>query len=304
MGRPGCPADRPALDACDLMKSTESNADYTTHFYFLDGIIIFSFIFTFAPTFNRLIQYGWRNADYSHAYFVLPISLSIVAWRWKELERNDAHLGQSTGWLMLLAGLLAYIFGSRNEFMFLESLGFCLTVWAVFQLRFTTASVRKKIFPLTYLLFLVPPPTIVLDTLTLPLKKISTAGSALMLKAFHLPVEAHGAILQVGTYKLFVADACSGLRFVVTLLALGLVYLYFQKLSLKTKSWLVVAIIILAVISNIVRITLTGLLAYWGGIKLAEGFFHEFSGVVIFVLTSIGLAGLTEWMIKKERRNE
>jgi len=171
-------------------------------------------------------------------------------------------------------------------------------MWGVFRLRLTKESFKHVLFPLAYLLFLIPPPSIVIDSITFPLKKIASVGSHWVLSSFNLPVELYGVILKVGGHELFIADACSGFRSIVTLLALGAVYVYFQDTA-NWKKWAIFASVVpIAIFANIFRICLTGLIAYKWGPEKAEGFFHDFSGIVLFFITVLCLMGMTNIVCK------
>jgi len=264
-----------------------------------DMIIGIVALLMFTPTFYRLVTLGWKSADYTHAYFILPISLFLIWLRRKDLVKAEG--GNFSGMVLFITGILAYMYSAINAFMFLEATAFVLVMWGVFKLRLTRGSFSFILFPLSYLIFLIPPPGLVIDSLTFPLKIIALNGSHFVLVLFKLPVELYGVILKVGGHELFIADACSGFRSIVTLLALGAVYVYFQNTS-KTNKWvLFVSVVPIAIFANIFRICLTGLIAYKWGSEKAEGFFHDFSGMVLFFVTVLCLMALTGVVCREKR---
>ncbi|MCR4336390.1 MAG: exosortase/archaeosortase family protein [Candidatus Omnitrophica bacterium] len=268
-------------------------------FRLLDVLIGIALVTMFSATFYRLMIYGWKSADYTHAYFILPISLFLIWSKRKALVK--AQGANLSGSLIFILGILAYLFSVLNEFMFLEAASFVLMMWGIFRLRLTKESFKHLLFPLAYLIFLIPPPGLVIDSLTFPLKKIASVGSHWVLSLFHMPVELYGVILKVGGHELFIADACSGFRSIVTLLALGAVYVYFQDTS-NMKKWVIfISVVPIAIFANIFRICLTGLIAYKWGAQKAEGFFHEFSGMVLFLIAVLCLMGLTG-VVCRERK--
>ena len=271
-----------------------------------DIIIGIAALLMFVPTFYRLVTLGWKSADYTHAYFILPISLLLMWGKRKELHASGdspqkAGTVPISGWVVFGVGILAYMYSSVNNFMFLEATSFVLVMWGIFKLRLTKESFAKVLFPLAYLVFLIPPPSIVIDSITFPLKKIASIGSYWVLVFFKLPVELYGVILKVGDHELFIADACSGFRSIVTLLALGAVYVYFQSTSAFKKWMIFLSVVPIAIVANISRICLTGLISYKLGLELAEGFFHEFSGGVMFFITVLGLMGVTSLVCREKR---
>jgi exosortase len=257
-----------------------------------DYIILLGTIIMFTRTFFRLITVGWKNADYTHAYFILPICIWLVLRR-KDVLQKSSRINLAGGILFFLS-IACYAFSVLNEFMFLEAFSFVLMMWAIFKIRFTKDSFHKLLFPMTYLLFLIPPPLIAIDAISMPLKSISTVGAYFMLKSFHFPVAIFGVILNVGGKELFIADACSGFRSITTLLALSAIYAYMSNISLL-KKWIVfLSVIPFGILGNMVRISTTGLMAYYFGSELAEGFFHGLSGVIVFIVAIFGLILLTK----------
>jgi exosortase len=244
----------------------------------------------FFPTFSRLVSYGWAHADFTHAYFVLPVSLGLLWLRRAGLSARPDF--SPAGAALLTLGLAVWMFAAVNGFMFLEAAGFVVTSWGVGRLTLDRASFRKILFPLGYLVFLIPPPRLAIDTITFPLKQAAARGSYFILKAFPFSVELNGVVLRAGGHDLLISDACSGFRSLVTLLCLGAVYIHFHPFSVLKKWTLFLAIIPLAVTANVIRIVLTGALAYYAGPEFAEGFFHDFSGLVLFTLTALGLMAL------------
>lgn len=260
-------------------------------------LLIISIAIMFTPVFYGLATDGWKSADYDHGIFIMPIALWMIWRRKKEIVQREGISVE--GACVFVMGIIMYLYAGLNGFMFLYALSVVMVFWGIFWLKFTVASLKALRFPLSYLMFLVPPPGLAIDTITLPLKKISTIGSYGLLKIFQIPVAVSGAILKVGTYELFIADACSGFRSISTLLALGAVYAYFQNTSLRNKWIIFISVIPLGILGNIIRITLTGMISYFIGTKYAEGFFHEASGGVLFVFTVVGLIGVTELIVKK-----
>ncbi len=249
----------------------------------------------FFPVFYKLAVMGWNQADYTHAYFLVPIFIWLIYRKRDHLRRSDRV--SIAGSLVLAAGIAVYIFSRLNEFMFIEAASCVLLVWGIFLLRYTRASVAAVFFPLAYLIFIIPPPFIVVDGITMPLKTIATHGSYTLLKCVGLPVSLSGAILRVGSYDFFVAEACSGYRSMVTLLALGSLYAYLQKTTMVKKWIIFLSVIPLGIVGNIFRIFVTGCIGHFAGIQYAEGFFHEFSGGVVFLIAIFGLMFITDKLV-------
>ena len=260
-----------------------------------DWLIAASIAIMFAPTFRKLAAYGWRSADYTYAYFILPISLWLLSRM--RLSRSDGL--PAPGVALCVLGFFSYLFGAQNDFMFLEALAFVVMVWGVCRIRLTCASFHRARFPLAYLLFLVPPPILAIDAVTLPLKAMSAWGSYLLLRLCHLPVALHGMMLKVGQHDILISEGCSGFRSMSALLALGAFYAYHQPVPRSAK-WLIgLSVVPLGILGNVVRISLTAVVVHWFGARYGEGVSHTLSGLVLFPFTLAGLMAVTELVSRR-----
>jgi exosortase len=254
-----------------------------------------------ALTFEKLLRYGWASADYTHAYFVIPIWAWLVLRKRASLESTD----EIRPWpaALFLAGLGMYLFGAVNRFLFLEAGGMVALICGLAGLKFTRESVRQVRFALLYLVFLVPPPSLAIDLVTVPLRQLSAQASAALLWMLRVPVEVSGVVLTVGRHELFVNDACSGFRSMVTLLALSSLYAHLQPLTPVGKWLLTLMVIPLAIAGNIVRICLTALIAWLIHPRYAEGLFHTVSGLVVFLVALGGVAMVANFLIRIEEEH-
>lgn len=250
-----------------------------------DVLLIVSAAAMFVPTFRRLAAYGWDAAEYDHAWFILPLFVFFL-WHARGVLARETALPASAVF-SFAAGTALFLFSSINHFVFLEAFSFCLVVWGLLRLKLNAASCRFLSLPMFLLLFIVPPPSLAIDLVTFPLKQVSIVGSKAVLSLAQIPVVSYGVVLQVGTHKMFIADACSGFRSIISLLALATAYLHFQPGSLKKKIWLLLAVVPIGILANIIRLSATGAIAWYFGHEKAEGFFHDFSGAVLFMFAII-----------------
>jgi exosortase len=250
----------------------------------------------FTPTLLKLHQYGWNAADYSHAYLIIPVSGWLI-WRSRSqlAPAESIRAGPSLLFGLSLAG---YASGAVQGFMVFEACLLVLMLWGLFGLRYSRESVERCAFPLAYLLFLIPPPSLAIDLVTVPLRRLCTQGSGALLAGLGLPVDVSGNVLKVGSHELFVSDACSGFRSLTALLALGAVYAYLQPASRGAKWIIFGSVIPLGVAGNILRLGLTGCLAYWFGMPYADGFLHSWSGAVVFLVTIAGLMAVANGLVR------
>ncbi|MBW2130590.1 MAG: EpsI family protein, partial [Deltaproteobacteria bacterium] len=152
-------------------------------------------------------------------------------------------------------------------------------------------------FPLSMLIFMIPLPTLFGSVVGYRLKLLSTRLGESILRLFDIPVFVEGNVIDLGVLKLQVVDACSGLRYILPLLAIGLLFSYFFERSPLRRGLIVISTIPLAVFTNGVRIGFTGILAQCYGLEAASGFFHSFSGWLVFMF-ALGLMFLLHITLK------
>lgn len=253
--------------------------------------LLVSIAFLYKDIFFALVKDWWTDPDLSHG-FVVPVIAAYVVWQRREILAN-LPLKPSWWGLGVMAGavgvLLLGIFGaelflSRSSFIFLlAGLVILLLGWAQF---------RALIFPWAFLFLAVPIPTILMNEITLPMQFVASDLAAALLRLVGVPVLLEGNVIQLPTMSLQVVEACSGIRSLVSLITLAIVYSYLLEQNKVIRVILVVSALPIAIAANGLRIMGTGLAGiYWSPDK-AEGFFHEFSGWVIFVLSLLMLLGL------------
>jgi exosortase len=260
-----------------------------------------SISFLYKDVFFALVRQWWDDPDFSHG-FLVPLIVIYLLWQrrqaveclplqpsWWGLAVVAAALG-----ILLLGVLGAELFISRSSFiLLLAGLVIFFLGWAQF---------RVLIFPWAFLFLMVPIPTILMNQITLPLQFMASNLAATLLRAAGVPVLREGNVIQLPTMSLEVVEACSGIRSLVSLITLAIVYSYFLEKNKAIRVLLVVSAVPIAIAANGLRIMGTGLAGiYWSPDK-AEGFFHDFSGWVIFVLSLLMLSGLHRLMRFGARR--
>jgi len=239
----------------------------------------------YAPVLWRLAQ-QWEG-DMGHGVFV-PVISAYLVWRKREellaVKPAPSWLGLA---VVLYGGLQLYIATLGAE-LFLARTAFIITLVGVVLLLGGPELVRKLAFPLFLLLFMVPIPAVVYNAITFPLQLLASrlAGDALML--LQIPVLREGNILELPEQRLSVVEACSGIRSLLSLSFLCLVYGYFFEKRNWVRVVLFAATVPIAILANASRVTLTGILTEVKP-ELAEGFFHSASGWVIFMVALFAL---------------
>lgn len=251
----------------------------------------------YTPIFPSMVAQWDSDPNYSHGFLVPLISAYFLWQNWAQVKK--ARVRPSILGLPVILGALTLLvvgyagteyFTQRSSFVFLLA-GICIFWygWAVF---------RQLSLPIGYLLFMVPLPYILYDALAFPLKLFVTKCSVWSLKAMGIIVWREGNIIMFPQTVLEVADACSGLRSLVSLLALAVAYAFFSQEGGVRRLLLVCSAIPIAIATNMLRVIVTGVLAQYYGAAAAEGFFHEFAGLAVFALAMVLLV-LTGIVLRK-----
>ena len=186
---------------------------------------------------------------------------------------------------IVLCGILAVIFGVYGAELFLSRVSFVLIVAGMIWTFFGMQVLRAVRFPLAVLLLAIPFPEIIYNQITFPLQLLASRMASSLLPLLGVPVFREGNVIQLPVMKLEVAEACSGIRSLMSLFTLAVFYGYFLEKTTRGRWILALASIPIAVVANALRIVGTGLcVQYWDPSK-GEGFFHEFSGWVMFVIS-------------------
>jgi exosortase len=223
------------------------------------------------------------DPDYSHG-FLIPIIAGYLIWKKKDIFSSLTVRPEIWGLPVLILGLILLIIGKTGGILFTMNLSFLIVLLGALLSLVGRNLTKTILFPLTYLIFMIPLPAVLFNELTFRLRLLGTTLSTKAISLIGIPVLQEGNIIHLSNASLQVVDACSGLRFLITLLALSVLVGYFTQKSTWKRLCLGLLTIPIAIISNAFRITLSGVLAYKYNLDIAEGFFHTYSGVLVFVV--------------------
>lgn len=236
----------------------------------------------YAPVLWRLVRQWDSDPDMGHGFFV-PVVAGFIAW---QKRRELLALKPSPNWwglALVVYGALQLYIATLGAELFLARTAFVISVIGIVLLLGGTEYVRVLAFPLFLLFFMVPIPTVVYNSITFPLQLLASRVSTEALNILQIPVLREGNVLELAQQKLSVVEACSGIRSLLSLTFLSLVYGYFFENKMWMRVVLFLATIPIAIVANASRVTLTGILTEFKP-ELAEGFFHTASGWVIFMV--------------------
>jgi exosortase B len=245
------------------------------------------------PTYVSLANGLWRDEEYAHGPLVLAI-FALLVWRDRgALVAGLPARSPVAGALLLAGGLVLYVAG-RSLGIALFEVGSHLPVLAgVLLLTRGWTGIRRFGFVLVFLAFLVPLPGFVLAAASAPLKEFVSAAVAFLLAALGYPVARDGVTLAVGPHQLLVADACSGMASLTSLLAMVLLYCHLTGGALRARALLLVLCVApVAVAANVLRVLILALVAYHFGDEAAQGAIHQAAGLAVFVAALAMVVGI------------
>ena len=241
----------------------------------------------YAPVIKLLVWQWYNDADYSHG-FIVPLLSAYLLWARRDKLRQIVHKPSAWGMVVVLGSLGLLFLGSLGAENSLSRLSIVVTICGLVVYFAGWAILRAMTFPIAFLLFAIPFPGVVYNEIVFPLQFLASRFATRVLELLGLfPVMREGNVLVLPHMSLEVVEACSGIRSLMSLLALAAGYGYVVERSIAVRWLLIVAMVPLAIISNGTRVMITAIMANYIGPKAAEGFMHEFSGWVIFVVATI-----------------
>jgi exosortase len=252
----------------------------------------------YAHVLPRLVMDWWTDPNFSHG-FLVPLFSGFIVWT---KRKKLAALPTQSSWfgLVIVAGSLGMlIVGALGVEFFLQRASFVFLLAGLIVYFLGWRWFRALLFPWVFLFFMIPIPAIVFNQIAFPLQFLAARLASSLLSLLGIPVLREGNIIQLPTTSLEVAEACSGIRSLMSLGALAVIYGYLLDNNNWRRVLLAISAIPIAVAANGLRVMGTGVLGYYWDPDKAEGFFHTFSGWVIFVISLILLFafhGLLRWI--------
>lgn len=263
------------------------------------GITVVLFLVLFGQPAISLARDWWSDPDANYGLLLFPVAIYLAVRRgWVGESQGQSALG-----LALLGGavILRYLSGLAAELFTMR----CSMVAAAAALLVFTRGWRQAVhwwLPLTLCVLSIPLPAVLVNSVSFPLQLKASQLGAELLRARHVPVLLAGNIIHLPGQSLFVTEACSGLRSLTALSALGVLVAGLWLRSTWTRAILVASAVPIAIVLNGVRIFLSGFLVYFVSPGLADGMLHYTQGAAIFIVAFIALSGLAWGLHRVEHR--
>ena len=250
----------------------------------------------FLTTFTNLAS-QWQRDDFSYCYLV-PFIIIYLVWGKKDQLVSGVSLPSWKGMTIIGLGIIFFWLGELGGEYFTLYLSFWLIVVGLCWLHMGWEKLKVILFPLVLILTMFPPPNFIYQKISVTLKLASSQLGVAAMQLLGMSAYREGNIIDLGFTQLQVVDACSGLRYLFPLMVLGVLLAYFYKEALWKKIVLIISTIPITIVVNGLRIASVGILYPVFGAKVAEGFFHDFSGWFIFMV-SLGMLLFEMWVLKK-----
>jgi exosortase len=246
-------------------------------------------VWLYADTLSSLVRQWASDDDYSHGFFVVPLAVYFLWERRAAFARVPCRPSIGGLWLIVIS-LAVFAAGRLGAELFLTRASLVGVIAGIVWFLAGRERLRVAAFPIAFLLLMIPLPAIVFNQITLPLQTLAARVGETVIATAGVPVLRDGNVLQVPGRTLEVAEACSGIRSLISLFTIAIVLgCLANERRRAVRAALVLAAVPIAVAANAARVAGTGLACYWLTPAAAEGFFHTFSGWLMFAAAFGGL---------------
>ena len=256
------------------------------------GILL---IACYAPVLYGLVHQWATDEDMGHGFFV-PVVAGFIAWKRRDELASIKPIPNYWGLALVVFGAIQMMLGTLGAQIFVARTAFLVSLVGAVWFLGGTRALKILAFPLFLMLFMFPIPNIIYARITLPLQLFASSVAETVLNFIGTPVLRDGNVLELANgQRLSVVEACSGIRSLLSLSFLSLIYAYFFDHKVWMRWVLLAATIPIAILANATRVTLTGLISEYRP-DLAQGFFHTLEGWVLFIVALVLLVTLHQFI--------
>lgn len=235
---------------------------------------------------------AWSTDDnYSHGFFIVPLAV-YFAWERRQKIASTPIRPSALGLVVVAGSLFLLVAGLLGAELFLSRVSILGTLAGAVLFLYGWPMLRVLSFPLAFMLLMVPLPAIIFNKIAFPLQLLASHVGEKTISAMDIPILREGNVLILANATLEVAEACSGIRSLVSLFTLGIVFGYFVDRRPWVRATIALSAIPVAIMANGLRVASAGVAAHYMGKAGVEGLFHEFSGWVVFVLAFVMMFAL------------
>jgi exosortase B len=245
------------------------------------------------PTLWDLSVGAWATYSQGHELLFVAVSAYLLWLRRDRLLNAATRPSPVLATSLFVVGLLLYVLGRSQELLRIELGALLMVLASLLVFAGGRAALRASVFPLFFLLFVLPLPYGAVLALTGPLKAAVSIAATKLLFWLGMPVARSGVVVTIGQYQLLVSEACAGLQTMFTLEAMGLLYANLRSTGSWTLNTLLAVLVVpVSFVANVVRVVILMLVTYWFGDDVGQGFVHGFAGLVLFSVALLLIFGL------------
>jgi exosortase len=258
-------------------------------------VLTSAFVWTYWPVIPGLVAQWWNEPEYSHG-FLIPLVSGALIWSKRDALRLATIAPGYWGLTLMAFAVLLYIAGIVGADLFLQRVSFVVMLAGIVLYIAGAEVLRIVLFPLAILVLMIPLPGIIFNAVAFPLQLFAAQVSSAVLEACGIPVFREGNVMHLAAASLDVEEACSGIRSLMSLTALTVIYTYLIHTSWIPRVILLAAVVPIAIMANVFRVTVTGLLAHYASLDTAMDVFHTAGGVPVFLIAAGLLLGISHFL--------
>jgi exosortase len=255
------------------------------NYVYLIAILLF---LIYLPTLYDLVIDWSTDANYSHG-FLIPIISGYLLWRKRKELSSLSFSSNRWGLAIIILGMVFFILGNGASEYFTVRLSLVITIFGLIMYLYGSPLIRHSWFEILFLVFMIPIPYVIYFSATFPMQLLASKITSGILHLIGMSAIRQGNIIHLPNHSLEVAEACSGMRSLVSLLALGAIYAHLTQKRFSSKMILFLSTIPIAVIANIFRVFITALIVYISDIDVTGEPIHSLMGASVFVVAFISL---------------
>jgi exosortase D (VPLPA-CTERM-specific) len=286
------------------MATSPSLVYRTTPFlWMLIGIAVVLAVVSGFDALAEMVRRWETSEEYGYGYMIPVITLFLI-WQRKDRLESIRYTGSYIGVVVLAAGVSIALIGQLSAIYTITQYGFVIALIGGLYALMGWAAFKIVLVPMLLLFLMIPLPAFVFNNLSSQLQLISSQIGVAVIRLFDISVNLEGNVIDLGTYKLQVVEACSGLNYLFPLIALSIIASYFYQADLWKRLVVIFSSIPITVLMNSFRIGVIGVLVEYHGIEQAEGFLHDFEGWIVF-MACVALLIVEMWILSrfgKDRR--
>ena len=254
------------------------------------GLVLGGLLLVYWPVITGLIDAWSTDDNYSHGFFIVPLA-AYFAWE-RRRAFAAAPVRSSYLGLVTIAGSMALLVGGLlGAELFLSRVSLVGAVAGSLLFLFGWQRLRIMLFPLAFMLLMIPLPALIFNKIAFPLQLVASHVGEYTISSLDIPILREGNVLILANATLEVAEACSGIRSLVSLFTLGIVFGYFVDRRAWVRAAIALSAIPVAILANGLRVASAGVAAHNFGAAGVEGLFHDFSGWVVFIVAFLMMLG-------------